>query len=261
VLTHLLEGLRSSPLLQAATLDGLFATVPAGANGEPATGSLMEPLHASPPTTAAAVLASGRHSLAVLESVLAGAQSAAPALLGAWSDALLLSESSGLERAVRTSYAGAAAGELTTLGASLKLGGSRAVTLTSRTGRIPVTILSSFPYPLQVKLRLYSTQVEVPGAAIPLTVAHTRPTYVQISTRTSGLFSLRVQLSSPVGGYVLLDTKYSVTSTAVSLEAILLSAGAGLVLAVWWLRSALRHRRAKLARRSAPAEPSPVGQA
>jgi hypothetical protein len=66
-----------------------------------------------------------------------------------------------------------------------------------------------------------------------------------VETHTSGLNDLQVAVYSAIGGYELRHRIISVRSTAVSGEAIAISATALLLLLAWWLRSIVRTRRHK----------------
>jgi hypothetical protein len=72
---------------------------------------------------------------------------------------------------------------------------------------------------------------------------------LKVSTRTSGLYTFDVELLVPHQPTVLLGpARFVITSTAASGVAIALSLAALFVLALWWSRSILRHRREKLAK-------------
>ena len=127
----------------------------------------------------------------------------------------------------------------------LQVAGDQSITLTSQRGRVPVTITSSAPYPVTGTLTLSSDKLLFPdGQTKQVTVVPgiTNPFYFNVETRASGLFKVGVTLSAP-GGVVLASGQVSVRSTATSVVGIILSVGAVVVLAVWWVRTSRKRRR------------------
>ncbi len=135
--------------------------------------------------------------------------------------------------------------------AQLQVAGDQSITLTSQRGRVPVTIISSAPYPVTATLTLSSDKLLFPDGQTQSVTLHsnTNNFYVNVETRASGLFKVGVTLYSPTGGVVLSSGQVSVRSTATSVVGIILSVGAVLVLVVWWLRTS-RKRRADRRRRA-----------
>jgi hypothetical protein len=131
----------------------------------------------------------------------------------------------------------------------LQVAGDQSITLTSQRGRVPVTIISSAPYPVTATLTLTSDKLLFPdGQSLRVTVfpsPHTNPFYFNVQTRASGLFKVGVSLYSPTGGVVLTSGQISVRSTATSVVGIVLSLGAVAVLLVWWLRTWRKRRSAR----------------
>lgn len=252
VIAPLLEGLASSNVLRAVTLDQLFASVQVGADGSPSTASLIAPRSLPPTTASARALERSQESLGAVASVLLPSSATTTSELTGLAESILIGESNDLSTSQRSSYLGSPGAELRKISASLSLGGSRSVTLTAANGRVPVTINSTFPVPLRLVLGLSSDEIEMRGPPLALTVVRSRPTYVEVTTRSSGRFTMRVEVRSPLGDQVLLQGPYVLTSTAVSLEAILISVAAALVLGLWWARSAARRRRAKMPARRHP---------
>jgi hypothetical protein len=64
-----------------------------------------------------------------------------------------------------------------------------------------------------------------------------------VQARTSGAFPLRVRLLSPDGSLTLVQSRFTVRSTAASGVGIVLSTGAGGFLLLWWARHLVRGRR------------------
>jgi hypothetical protein len=143
------------------------------------------------------------------------------------------------------------------------------VTLTSPRGTVQVTVISYAHYPVTASLTLTSDKLLFPNGTSEWTFHWTRAdpligsgsghiniVPVTVQARASGTSRVTVVIRSPVGGLTLSTGQVSVRSTATSLVGILLSLGAVLVLAVWWVRTS-RKRRA--GRRDHPvANPAPA---
>jgi hypothetical protein len=122
------------------------------------------------------------------------------------------------------------------------------ITLTARTGTVPLTIRNDTGEPVEVVLKFRSPKVELPdGATRRVTLAQqTTRLDVAVRTRSSGAFPFEVDVVSPDGELTLATTRYSVRSTAVSGVGLVLSIGAGLFLVVWWARHWRAARSSKL---------------
>jgi hypothetical protein len=138
----------------------------------------------------------------------------------------------------------------------LAVAGDQTITLTSLQGSLPVTIVSSAAYPVTASITVTSDKLLFPNG----TTAWTRPGTVLIQpgrhaniftipvkARTSGVFKVGIILRSPDGTLVLTSAEANVRSTATSVVGIVLSLGALLVLAVWWIRTSLKRRALKQA--------------
>ncbi len=241
-LQDVFAGLSSSPILAPVTLGDLERSF-AGAQGL-ATATLAPITDASGLSGAAVHRA--RAELAVLDAVVPAAR----AVRAAASDAVLLGEATGLSGGARRRYTGAPRAALRAVSRSLSLAGTRTVTLTARTGRVPVTITSQFPAPVNVVMEVRSSNLTFPNGtrfALQLT---TREHSVAIPVRslTSGATTLTITLTAPGSGTVLRSEQLSIHSTAISGVAIAISAAALAVLAAWWARAALRRRRGRAPR-------------
>jgi hypothetical protein len=149
-------------------------------------------------------------------------------------------------------YDAAPRDDLEQLSRSLTITGGRTITLTSRTGEIPITIVSTYRYAIHALTELRDSALDFLGTCSRpvLTILATKSTASEcpVRARTSGDSRLAVMVVAPVGGLTLVSGSLKIQSTAVSGVAIALSIGALLVLGAWWLRSVLRHRRQKLSR-------------
>jgi hypothetical protein len=244
--TTLFAGLADSPVLLPSTVHELIAAIPVGADHQPTTATLNLP---SPsPTISAASLKNARHLLAVVQSIMPGEI----ATIGALGLHVLAAEAVGITAAQRAANLATPRLTLATLARSVQIFGSSRITLTSVSGQIPITIrLTGSLRPLHVELRLRSSSLDIPrNEAVQHLTLDLRDTeeLLTVSARTSGRFTFTVQLVAPDGSTQLIaPTTYSVTSTAASGVAIALSLLALAVLAVWWARSVIRHRRRAVA--------------
>lgn len=250
--SELLAGLATNPVVQATTLDGYFsafskvlgsATPPTRRLQSGGTGPVLAPSLARRITAA-------RLRLTDFDRAVPG-KPAAP-VLGQLDQLLLAAESDDLV------HAGQVAG-LDTFGRALdgqlsqvQLATERTITLTARTGLIPVTIISSATYTVVGTLSLSGGRFVFPhGSTRPLKLNHnTTPVRVDVEARTSGDLPLEVSFRSPTGHLLIAAGQLTVRSTATSLVGVVLTVLALLVLLGWWARTwrAGRRRRASQAR-------------
>lgn len=249
-LDTVLAGLADSPIVTPVTLSSLTSQF-AHASGLKTT-TLLAPRTADAPSAAA--VAQARDDLQTLDSVVPGARAVTIPI----SDALLLGETAGMPAAVRARYENAARTELGRISRSLSLAGARTVTLTARTGRVPITVSSQFPATVDVVLRVRSSDLTFPeGTRFPLALStQDHSALIAVRSLTSGATTLSIALAAPRGNLVLRSEQLSIHSTAISGVAIALSVAALLVLAAWWGRSLLRSRREGGRRRREPPAPA-----
>jgi hypothetical protein len=129
------------------------------------------------------------------------------------------------------------------------------VTLTGRQQNVPIPIINDSGRPATVVLEVASDNVSIEGSiadpdrpgqllvrrtiVIP---ARVHQEEFQVTTRGPGSFSMVLRLTTP-SGLALSNVRYTLRSTAVSGLGKILTIGALMVLAVWWIRSTLRTRR------------------
>jgi hypothetical protein len=177
-------------------------------------------------------------------------------------DLVLSAESEDLRAGQQSAVLHSAGAALDAQLSQLVVSGDRTITLTSQRGRVPVTIVSSAPYPVQGDLTLTSDKLLFADGTTSWTQAatvlgtHTNVIYVNVQTRTSGQFKVEISLHSPTGGLELSAGEVSVRSTATSVVGVILSVGALVVLAVWWFRTS---RRRRALRRQDDGEPALPG--
>lgn len=114
---------------------------------------------------------------------------------------------------------------------------SSSITLTSRTGRIPVTLRSDAGYPVQLELRLRASGLElIGGPTRDIMLSRPIQTFVfPARAQRTGRFPVQVRLGTPDGTRIG-RTEIVVRSTAYNRVALVLTIGAALFLAVWWGR-------------------------
>jgi hypothetical protein len=246
-LDTLLGGLSQNAAMQAVALNQLFTEVPVGGNREPA----IRHLQGGPATygvsrPAAVKIALARQQLSSYADAIVGH---VPIEVVTLSDSLLGTEARGLSGGRRAadlaSYERAFSGET----GRISLAGQETVTFTAQQASIPITVLSSAPYPVDVVVTLASDKFTFPnGSTRRLTLD--RPTTsvrVTAQARTSGdRLPIDVTLHTSNGQLLLAQTVLTVHSTAISFVGVALTVLAGAVLLLWWARTWLKARRKRL---------------
>lgn len=135
------------------------------------------------------------------------------------------------------------------------------ITLTSRSGSVPVTLRSTGATELDVAVTVSSNDFTFPdGTTQDLTLEPAqeatpseRVVTFRAEARTpGGTRPLTVRVTDTSGARVLAEGSVVVRSTGFSPVAVLLTAGAALVLGIWWTRDARRRRHAAPPSRSPP---------
>jgi hypothetical protein len=257
-LDTVLGGLRHDPLLQPVTAAGLFSGVAVKAlDGSPVVRQPVSPRPTAAPLSSATAILEAR-------SRLAGYQAVVPAggpVAGELGRRLLLVESSDVGPGPRARVTSGVLAAIDSVRSSISLPGSTSITLTARKGSLPLSVLSAASFHAHVELRLSSEKLifepfSPPGGrctqpssgteVCQLVLATEANTIkVPVETRTSGVFSLQVTLSSPDGSLPLGSNRDTVRSTAVSGVGVVLIILAFLGLAYWWIRNIRHGRRAR----------------
>jgi hypothetical protein len=249
LLNTLLTELAGNPILSPVTLSQFFTQVPKGGNGEP----VSRHLQADAPSKSDLISAGTARHLATARAHLTSFSDAAgghphPAVFVDLSDLLLATENSSFDPAQR---AAALAVFIQRFGVEVNLvslAAQSTITFTSRTASIPVSVLSSAPFPVKVVLSLSSDKFAFPdGSARTLTLDHpTTPVRIEARSVTSGdRLPVEVTLTTPDGQLVIARAALTVHSTSISIVGIALTALAALVLLVWWARTWRRGRRGR----------------
>jgi hypothetical protein len=255
VFTHvLLDGLSQNPVVEPVTLSHFFTSVTADGTRRLAVSGPGPVLG----RTLARAVSRARVRLSNFDGAVAGR----PAVLSQLDDLLLATEAQGLTP--RRQAAGVAAFEHV-LGAQLGLitFEKSTVTLTARTGWIPVTIESGAPYTVIGKLSVNGNKFVLPPKSSSRTVRldhATNVSRVDVLARTSGDSPLDVTFTSPNGRLVIARGLITVRSTATSVVGVVLTVVALAVLLLWWARtwsSGRRKRRLRSAGEPAGGAPGP----
>ena len=133
--------------------------------------------------------------------------------------------------------------------AEIRIPVGSSITLTARTGSIPLTFVNETGEQVTVRVSLDSDKLDFPEGAVRDVVLAPRATTesFEVETRTSGRFPLVMTVSSPDGEIVVSTAQVDVRSTAVSGVGLFLAAGAGIVLAGWWVNDIRKRRKARQA--------------
>lgn len=239
-LDSLLSGLSTSTVMRGITIDDAFAVPAATApSGRPLVRRLA-PAPAPQPLPADDITAA-RRELVGFASMLTPDN----ALDDRMEQLLLLAEGAGLRPARRQDFLRGMQERIRSQTSSVQVPSHRSITLTARTGEIPVTVLSKAGYPLKVQIRVASDKLDFPRGSLRSVDLNRRSTTERFSVRarTSGSFPLRVVLTSPDGALELGTSRFTVRSTAASGVGVVLSVGAMAFLLVWWGRHLVRGRR------------------
>jgi Family of unknown function (DUF6049) len=249
-LTVLLYGLTHNPALSPVNLNAFFAQVHKGDNKEPTTRHLKSGPSASPrgiTTALAKRLEKARDDLASFTkaSTAAGGR---PAIFTGLSDQLLRTESRTFDQSERAAALGVYNHRFDGVVGQITLAAQQTITFTSRTAAIPVSVLSSAPFPVKVVVSLQSDKFTFPDGASRTVVLQrpTTPVRLQARSRTSGdHLPVAITLTTPDGQLVLAHTSLSVRSTSISVVGVALTVLAAFVLLVWWFRTWRRGRRSR----------------
>ncbi|MDA8399546.1 MAG: DUF6049 family protein, partial [Actinomycetota bacterium] len=236
-----LAGLAGCAFLAPITLGTLFSTVPIGAGGSPALREFSTSTRTSSSTlspAASSMLRKGATTLAAFESAIPRGSDTAMTVTDRLENLLLMSEGSSISTSARQRYLGYLKKSIDGQLRQIDLTPAQ-ITLTSRNGRIPITITSNLPYAIAGRLSLKTDKLIVlRGPSQPVVISHhDTVVYFDVRSRSAGDFPVSVELTSPGGHLTLLKGRLTVRSTAFSSVAIALSAAAVALLLVWWVRS------------------------
>ena len=237
-LRTLLRGIRGSPgaaWLRAVTASRLLEGDVLPPDRPPDRRELAEAVRPSPLAGQfTSELADSRDAVEALDSM-----ADQPDLIGRLDRLLLLSQSRYLtgHQDLRMAYLDMARATVLAEFDKVRLPASRSITLTSRTGRIPVTLQNDAGYPVRLVLSLRAPGLELIGGPTR-NITLTRPiqTFVfPARAQRTGRFPAQLRLGTPDGTSVG-SIEIVVRSTAYNRIALVITIGAALFLAVWWGR-------------------------
>ena len=144
-------------------------------------------------------------------------------------------------------------GRLDQVRGGIHLPTGRTFRLAAREGRIPFTVVNDNEFDVRVDVILSSEKLEftdepggqrsstlLAGVVIPAGATLTRA--IPVKARASATFSLLAVVRSPAGPEIV-RSRFTITSTAFSGVGVVLSIGAALFLAIWWIRHWRSSRR------------------
>jgi hypothetical protein len=213
--------------------------------------------HRSTPLVGKLVTPPGTHNVAPLSDYLGKLRQRSAAYHATMSDPpgvplddlLWTSQDRSLNDAAARRYLDAVAGRIDSDLAKIEPPPGRSLTLTARKASLPLRITNGVDRPVSVLLR-------IKGARLGLRNGTTRTLHlhpgqnsltVPVVVRTSGEFTLTVQIRSADNALLLSQSTVRIRSTVVSGVGVLLGGGALLFLVIWWGATIRRDRRAKAA--------------
>jgi Family of unknown function (DUF6049) len=249
------QALTDGQAVRPVTLDQLVSEIPPGGDGPEAvdlaphevTDDLRSVARAVPPA---------RESINGLGALLGN-----PSLASALHQSLLVSTGTDTLDALRVPYVDRVNAALGTVQGAVTLPEEFRITLTSRSSTIPVRLTNASDQNLDVRVELDSDQLEFPDGSVltPNLPPGTTTLDVPVRVRTSGAFTMDVEVTSPDQSIVLDTSTFDIRSTAISGVGLVLSVGAGLFLAVWWARHWRSARRSRHLMPASSVPPDPPG--
>ncbi len=160
---------------------------------------------------------------------------------------LLLATASEVDSGDRRDYVDAVVAAVEATVAAIDAPARQTITLTARDGTIPLTIRKAVDFPVNIVVHLDSQKLAFPdGERLELTLdEETTRIDIRVRTLSSGAFPLDIEVTSPDGELEITSSRFTVRSTAVSGVGLVLSAGAGLFLLVWWASHWRKTRRSR----------------
>jgi len=240
-------GAPGSSLLSPVTLDDLLTITDVNtaydANG---AAPLVRNLRSEEPTSLGAYPALLRSNRQSINSALSMIPES-PYLVGAAVHRSLVSGDRSLSEDQRNGVVVSADAALRTITDEIVMTPQQVVTLTSPSGKVPLSIENRLRVPAHVHVKLRSAKLDFPeGSEFDLVLAPGTTTRVdaQVTTRASGAFPLDVTVSTADGSLPVTTARFTVRSTAISGIGLVISIGAGLFLLIWWIRHFRSSRRA-----------------
>lgn len=228
-------------IVAAMTLDDLFDATSA-AQGSTRDSVLVRPYDADPAGDLGSLLdavRTARAHITSFASIVGSGADRASARVALLDRQVLIAEADDLDDDTRDAYFAGVDALIDAQLHGIVTPGDQRVTLTARSGDVPITIENRLDYPVDVTVVLTSAKVEFPdGNVRTVTLPPGTPTQVDVAVeaKASGAFPLDVVVQSPDGATKLGTARYTVRSTAISGIGLFLSIGAGAFLLLWWAR-------------------------
>jgi hypothetical protein len=228
-------------IVAAVTLDGLFDTTDPATTSSRGSPVLVRQYTADAPVPIDGLLVEVRAARARIDSfaTMVASSDLGRARIPLLDRQVLIAESAGLDDDARSAYLDGVGATIDGQLDGIVTPADQRVTLTDRSGDIPLTIENQLDYPVDVTVVLTSAKLEFPeGNTRTVTLPPSTPTQVDVAVeaKASGAFPLDVSVQSPDGAVPLGTARYTVRSTAISGVGLFLSIGAGAFLLLWWAR-------------------------
>jgi len=247
-LEPLLAGLNNHPLLTPTTLTELFATVSPAvlASDGPDGPAVQRNLVATEPPSSIGLQAlrnEAQNQLVSFSDVVPNGG----AVFDQLRQQLLISADASLTRDQQEAYLRAVLDRVALDADAVSTSAPERVTLSSRTGVVPVTFRNDGDVPVRALLTLTSDKLRFPDGARSEQVLAPGVTELDLAVEalSSGDALLDVRLLSPDRGIELGRTRIAVRSTALSGVGLVIAAVALAFLFVWWIRNLRTQERDK----------------
>jgi uncharacterized protein DUF6049 len=242
-----LTALATAPWMRATTPEAIVSGVPSASSAEPApTQAVLAAGPPAPPSDYFSALREGRRDIDRYADLSPGPARLAPLenrLLQAagaeWWDGKAQAERG---RMLAGSVHDYVRGEF----AKIHAPASQTITLTSRSGVIPVVVTSQAGYPVEVVIRLDSDKLRFPGGSVIRQRLQPRPQTIDVKViaQATGTFPLKVSIETPTGQIPIATSNLIIRSTAYDVVAVWITVGAGVTMVGAWIAGILRRRRA-----------------
>jgi len=251
-----LHGLRANPILTPTTVNAVFEELAVDTTErDPDTRELAEYDPPEPPVSAVAYDSAQIRlaSLRELAPEAGGLVLADRALLASVSSAWNSPDGTARATAELASVESIISGFLS----RIQVPNPSTITLTDRSGRIPLTFRNGTEQVVTVLIELQSPKLSFPDGVEQIVELAPQNTTVRIAVeaRTSGSFPLRVTVTSVNRVLTIAEAQLEVQATAVSAVGLVLIISAVVFLGLWWM---LHIHRERARRRQAAAVAEPV---
>lgn len=237
------DGLDQHPLLTPTPVSALFADVPVERTGGRPTVRRLAPVRSTTLPVDATALRATRERVDAFSAFAGNGATTRQA-----QEHVLVAPSSTLGPRAGAAQLAAANAVMDGFIAKVRAPVSRTLTLTSRTGVVPLSFQNDTGQDLQVRLQLRSDRLTFPDGSEQILNLPPNNTTVQVRVNTTspGSFPLLLSVTSVDGRIVIERTRITVRSSVVSGIGIALTATAGVFLLLWWVTHWRRSRRRRI---------------